>query len=293
MIDQETLQLYLKHTSDILMIFAPNIGFIAQIIKFRKMKTSQGFSKLLTFSIITSNILRIYFWIGKRFALALLFQSIMSAIMQLFLINECLKYSNNSITKNKKEIVIEDLKSMRSINQHKPISIMELKTFWNWPHLVDYIYVIILFSLILGFISNIIGFDNMILVESFGIASAFFEAIVAIPQIFQNCKNKNTESLSVLMIITWILGDIFKTVYFYMTKSPLQMICCGFFQITADSILITQIICYYNNTKSKIEYKVVRNKENREFEVNSRISKELTSANSDTDSSGEEFSYIV
>ena len=300
MINEEALSFYFMRVFDVLMVFAPNIGFIAQIIKFRKMKSSQGFSKLLTFTIQTSNILRIFFWIGKRFALPLLFQSIMSVFMQMYLIHECLKYPNtNANTKKELGMVgIDDSKTFphHLTNFHRPISILDLKNFWNWPHLVDYIYIIVLFSLTLGFLSNMIGFDNVILVESFGIGSACFEAIVGIPQIIQNFKNKNTETLSIFMIMTWFLGDVFKTIYYIKTGSPLQLICYGSFQISADLILIMQIICYYKNTKSVIEYKSVSGKDNNEIGSSRKSSEknvEKSTSSSDTDSSGEEFMNIV
>jgi hypothetical protein len=298
MFDDPTFLYYFRKVFDLLMIFTPNIGFIAQIIKFRKMKSSQGFSKLMTFTILTSNILRIFFWIGKRFALALLFQSLMSIVMQMFLLNECLKFSTPNL-KNKKEMTLEDMKvfTQQINNLHRPISILDVKNFWDWPHLVDYVYIIVLFSLTLGFISNIIGFDNLILVESFGIGSAGFEAIVGIPQIIQNFKNKHTENLSVMMIMTWMTGDVFKTVYFIKTRSPLQMICCGLFQITTDTILILQIICFYKNTRKIIEYKRLSSKENNDQENTSKKSpiETATSAGiaSDTDSRNEEFTNVV
>jgi hypothetical protein len=298
MFNDPTFLYYFRKVFDILMIFAPNIGFIAQILKFRKMKSSQGFSKLMTFTILTSNVLRIFFWIGKRFALALLFQSLMSVVMQLFLLNECLKFSSPNV-KTKKEITFEDMKILtkETNNLYRPISILDLENFWDWPHLVDYVYIIMLFSLTLGFVSNIIGLDNIFLVESFGIGSAAFEAIVGIPQIIQNFKNKHTENLSVLMILTWMTGDVFKTVYYIKTGSPFQMICCGLFQITTDTILILQIILFYKNTKKIIEYKRLSSKENNEAENTQKNvpteSAPPTNVSSDTESSNEEFTNVV
>jgi hypothetical protein len=295
---------YLTTAIDILMIFAPSFGFMAQIIKFRNMKSSQGFSKFLSFILLIANILRIYFWIGKRFPIPLLFQSIVSIFMQIFLLKECLYFSGTN-SNNKKgyvDVSINNSKyhlssshnSQFQINpyMHKPISILDIKSFWNWPYLLDYIYFLLLFSLVIGFISNIFGYGNTYYVEILGIASASVEAVVAIPQIIQNFKNKNTESLSVLMILTWVIGDSIKTVYFFKTNSPIQLIACGIFQLSTDWIIVFQILWYYNNTKAiSKEYERINKKGDKVIKLKlSTNSTEKTSlSTNDGDSSSDEF----
>ena len=79
---------------DLVLIFGPNIAFISQILKFRSSKSSKGFSKQIIFIILLANILRIFFWVGKKFDKALLLQSLVSIIMQIFLLHESLKASN-------------------------------------------------------------------------------------------------------------------------------------------------------------------------------------------------------
>jgi uncharacterized protein with PQ loop repeat len=275
MITQSDLIFYFMRTFDILMIFTPNLGFIAQIIKFRNLKSSQGFSKLLSFITLIANILRIYFWVGKRFSIYLLLQSVCSVVMQIVLINECLKWSEDPIKK-------ENYKSNAfHFNLKKPISLLDYRNFWDWPYLIDYIYFLTLFSIIIGLVSNIIGFEHVFYVESLGAISATVEAVVGVPQMIINCKTKNTDSLSYFMIASWLLGDFIKTIYFFKTNSPLQLILCGLFQITIDSIIVIQMLCYYKSTEHREykEYKSVKlqdsqmiinrgESENREDELN-------------------------
>jgi len=85
-----------KMFMDSILIFGPNIAYISQISKFRKLNSSQGFSKKICLLILIANILRIFFWIGKRFDITLLYQSIVAIIMQLFLLNECLAVSKDN-----------------------------------------------------------------------------------------------------------------------------------------------------------------------------------------------------
>lgn len=84
-----------KITMDFILIFGPNLAFISQISKFRASKSSDGFSKTICLLILLANILRIFFWYGKRFDIPLLFQSIISIIMQYFLLHEYLKVSKH------------------------------------------------------------------------------------------------------------------------------------------------------------------------------------------------------
>jgi uncharacterized protein with PQ loop repeat len=228
---------------DIFMVISPNIGFIAQIIKFRQVKSSKGFSKFLSFIILIANILRIFFWVGKRFPLPLLYQSILLIFMQIIVLRECLKYSSTNNNDNK----IFGQKEKSS----KQILILDFKNFWNWPFLIDYIFFLCMFVTITGFLSQLIGYNNMIYVEILGAASATVEATIALPQIYQNFKTKNTESLSQFMIYTWVIGDSIKTFYFVETKSPVQLICCGVFQLMMDMVILMQIFYYSSNNMKK------------------------------------------
>jgi uncharacterized protein with PQ loop repeat len=230
---------YAKIAVDFSMIFGPNIGFIAQIIKFRQVKSSEGFSKLISLIFIIANILRIYFWIGKQFSLVLLFQSIVAIIMHIILLKECLQLSNASALIKKDAYYYKD-----KLDIYKPINLFNVSTFWDWPFLIDYIYFLVLFAFTIGFISHIIGFDNPMYVESLGIASATVEACFGLPQVIANFNNKNTDTLSFFMLFTWALGDSFKTFYFLQTKAPLQMLICGLFQLTMDCVLLGQLLIY-------------------------------------------------
>jgi uncharacterized protein with PQ loop repeat len=263
---------YMMIVLDIFMVFAPNIGFIAQIIKFRQVKSSEGFSKFLSFILLIANILRIFFWVGKRFTIALLFQSILMIIMQMILLKECLKYSNNDKNKDKGKQYGNNLVSISSNPYlYKPIVLWDMKNFWNWPFLLDYAYFLCLFTLILGFISNVVGFDNHFYVEFLGIASASVEAIIGVPQILKSYSSKSTESLSSFMIYTWVIGDTFKIFYYINTNSPMQLVCCGIFQLSMDLVILGQIFYYGSKGKSGNSFKSSKEDENHNLKISNEI----------------------
>lgn len=243
---------FASRSIDLLMIFAPSIGFIAQILKFREKKSSEGFSKLICLILLIANIFRSFWWIGDHFNIVLLFQSFFSIITQIVVIRECLKYINLDTSGKKPKGGIYSNDNLPNPYLYKPISIFDFNSFWNWPYLIDYLYFLSLFCLILGFISQIIGYENKIYVQLLGISAASVEATIGVPQILNNCRSKNTSNLSIFMIFSWILGDSVKTIYNLTTENiPLQMIVCGILQLISDIIILLQIFYYSFNTNNK------------------------------------------
>ena len=210
---------YMTLIFDIFMIIAPTFGYYAQILTFRNLKSSKGFSKAISFILIVSNIFRIFFWFGKNFYWALLAQSVLMIFMQFYLLSESLKYDN--------------------IN--KSTSVFDYNNFWEWPFIIDYIFFIICFIIFLSLLVNIITFENLIFVELLGSISAI-----------TNLKLKSADSLSTFLVGTWLFGDIIKTFYFLRTFAPLQLVLCGIFQIIIDIVVIFQIFIYEQSVELPI-----------------------------------------
>ena len=68
-------------------------------------------------------------------------------------------------------------------------------------------------------------------VESVGFMAVFTEACLGVPQFYRNFKNKSTYGMSLPMVIMWTCGDIFKTTYFVLRKTPPQFFICGSLQV--------------------------------------------------------------
>ena len=71
---------FIKLTNDFLIIFIPSIGYFFQAMKFKQTKSTKGFAKFLCFLLLLANILRVFFWFGKKFSIALLYQAIVVII---------------------------------------------------------------------------------------------------------------------------------------------------------------------------------------------------------------------
>ena len=93
-----------------------------------------------------------------------------------------------------------------------------------------------------------IGFNNIKFFDFIGILSVAFETFIELPQIRENCITKNTQNLSGTMVLMWFIGDLFKTWYNFVYKSPMQMIIGGIIMNCEDIVLSSQVLIYSENS---------------------------------------------
>ena len=231
------ISLVIKLICDLLMIFCPPLCYYTQALKFEKNKSSKGFSKTLCLLLLLSNILRIYFWLGKPFSMALFYQSILVVLIQLYLMHVYLKYQDNEERKNLPEKTFtEHIQNWKeTLNPFK---------IWNWDYEIDYYKFIFFLFFSMLFICSIVGFKNTGFFELIGVISVSIEVFIEIPQIKEICVTKNAKNISAAMIFMWLIGDLFKTIYNIAYKSPLQIIFGCFFQICEDLTIIGQVLIY-------------------------------------------------
>ena len=239
---------YLKLFVDLLMIFIPSIGYFLQALKFKKTKSTKGFAKFLCFLLIIANILRCIFWLGKRFNLTLLFQAIVVIISQIYLIHVYFQYQEELPFKIDNKPICEYLLNWKeTLNPYY---------FWNWTDEIEYYKFIFIFIIIMIIASISVGLNNLKFFDIIGTLSVSCETFIELPQIKENCITKNIKNLSGTMVFMWLIGDLFKTWYNFVFKSPIQMIFGGLIMNCEDIVLNTQVIIYdENNFLSKIIFK--------------------------------------
>ena len=229
---------------DIFMVIGPSLGYLIQSLKFKKTKSSKGFSKSICLIIYMSQILRVFFWIGKPFKITLLYQSILIIIFQVYLIYLWILYHDikpkNNINKNnqvndKKEIIEYIIDWSDTISPNK---------IWNWTSTIEYYKFMLFIILILLLICGVVGIHNPILVNIIGTISVISEASTLLPQIVVSCKKKNASNLSMTMVALWSLGECCKFIYNIIYRTPIQMILSGGVQIFLDFFCLFQIIFY-------------------------------------------------
>ena len=240
---------------DISIVTGPSLGYLMQSLKFKKTKSSKGFSKSICLIIYVSQILRVFFWLGKPFKITLLYQSILIILFQIYLIYLWIKYHNTEPDKNTKQTnEIKDKKDIIEyiIDWSDTISPNKI---WNWSNTIEYYKFMFLIIIFLLLICGVIGIHNIVLVNVIGTISVITEASTLIPQIIVSCRTKKVGNLSMSMVGLWFIGDTCKFIYNIIYKTPIQMIASGGFQIFLDFFSLMQIICYrdvnhhYKNTE--------------------------------------------
>jgi hypothetical protein len=227
---------------DVAMVFAPLIGYVDQYRQIVKARDSSGFSKMVSLVLLLANILRIYFWMGKRFETALLLQSISMVIAQFIMLEVCIRFGNKS-------------------GKGSTITDLDFSQFWNWSDLFSYGAFIALFALAVGTLSLFLIPMSTVYVELLGFFALATEACLGLPQVVKNYSNQSVQGLSTVLLATWFLGDGYKTVYFVFKNQPAQFIACGAFQLMVDCVLLFQFIHYSRRST------VVRNNARREEQI--------------------------
>lgn len=225
-------------------VFGPGIGYVTQSLKFIHNETSYGFSIGITNLLLFANLLRIFFWIGIRFNIYLLYQSILVITLQFMVIYFFIRYRDS-----------RDLPKKHLNNPHKTDlqnSLIQFKSdylsfdsFWKWNSLWPYIIYFLIITLFISILSSFIGYKDRLYMNILGTISTGIDAITCFPQIFITYKLKSGNNLSVILFGLWILGDSFKVAYYIATKVPIQFIICGTIQALSDIIVVGQIFYYH------------------------------------------------
>ncbi|KAK7194346.1 PQ loop repeat [Novymonas esmeraldas] len=93
--------------------------------------------------------------------------------------------------------------------------------------------------------------------EVVGYTALGIEALLVLPQILRNARRRSTEGLTMLLILTWVGGDVVKVIYFVYAEQALAFIVCGAFQIGLDVVVVAQLIYYRFLVRSRGDSSVV------------------------------------
>uniref|UniRef100_A0A0A9Y8U0 Solute carrier family 66 member 2 n=1 Tax=Lygus hesperus TaxID=30085 RepID=A0A0A9Y8U0_LYGHE len=214
------------------MIFGGVAPFIPQYRDIKRKNDAEGFSLYVCLVLLIANTLRILFWFGKRYELPLLAQSMIMNVMMLLMIHLCVKVKNRSQIIRGPDRVFTDF---------------DWKYFWAWTDFQSYVDFILVVSLVMSLLTFLL-LDFVIYIEILGFLALFTEAMLAVPQLLRNFKQKSTDGMSILMVLMWTVGDIFKTTYFIIREAPAQFWLCGSLQVLIDITILGQVIIYRHHT---------------------------------------------
>ena len=249
---------------DIFMTFAPATNYVFQALTFRKTKSSKGFSSFLCLVTILAHTTKIFYWFGERYKYTLLAQSILVIIILLYILHLFLKYkekpevSNPSTVSINKEIINKKEKVKKCI--YSVVSCKETfnpHLIWRWDKLIEfykfYFFIILVMSLCL----LIFGVENKIFAKIIGYINLILEMLCSLPQIIEMYKTKNQRNISKIMVIFWFSGNILKIYYNYYNNSPFILLIGSCIQVFFNTILIGQLIYYYQRNKKESLTKMI------------------------------------
>jgi hypothetical protein len=155
----------------IAMVFAPAAAYIDQYLVMRRTGSARGFSSAICGVLLIANILRIFFWLGRRFDDALLFQSIVMILMQLVLLHMCIR--------------------CRAYDEPHGAWTRE-RSLWRWPLFEDYISFLAKFTVGFGLLQLFFSEYDWY-VDLIGFMSVSIEAALPVPQALSNFQRKSVE----------------------------------------------------------------------------------------------------
>ncbi|KAF9115154.1 PQ-loop repeat-containing protein 1 [Mortierella sp. AM989] len=189
------------------MVVGPVSGYFHQYYTMHKMKTSIGFSS------VTCGVLLV-----SRFDVALLYQSILMTIVQIFLLELCVRFYpwtvqlpvpvTHSIPSSRLNANNNNANINRGNSSTSSINTSRSNSRISSP--------------------NALG----------------IEATVPLPQAIQNYRSKSTAGFSPAILLMWVIGDSFKTYYYIKTSAKYQFVGCGIIQLCIDCVIITQTVIY-------------------------------------------------
>ncbi|KAH9967339.1 hypothetical protein BC827DRAFT_1123151 [Russula dissimulans] len=226
---------WLSTLASIGMAVGPPLAYTDQTISMVRKRDATGFSRDICAVLLLANITRCFFWLGDRFEFALLVQSLLLILCQLVLLYICVLYRPRSSPENFGA-------------SSRPLG------FWQWTNYSQYIEFLAGYIVLLTILVLIFGRMD-VFVWLLGFFSLGLESTLPLPQLIRlvvNYKQKSLYGFRMSTLIGWLVGDSYKTVYFFARGSPLQFKICAIFQLSVDIAIVGQRVLYGNALPSAV-----------------------------------------
>ncbi|KZT09896.1 uncharacterized protein LAESUDRAFT_722046 [Laetiporus sulphureus 93-53] len=217
---------WLSALASIGMAVGPPLVYADQAYSIVGKKDSTGFSRDVCAILLLANITRCFFWLGSRFEIPLLLQSLLMILAQLALLYICIRYRPRTSSENIGAST-------------RPFA------FWQWPTYTQYLEFLAGFLLCQAILFLIFG-RSEIFIFILGLVALGVESTLPIPQVISNHKQRSLYGFRLSTLLGWVGGDAFKTAYFFVQNSPVQFKICSVFQLSVDCVIIGQRI-YFGN----------------------------------------------
>ena len=158
-----------------LMLITPFVCYLPQYRLMIKNKRVGSFSKLICYSFIIANLLKLIFWIGSHYNLFILLQSLVLIGIQLLILNKYLEiqHHNNKLDFDKKAY----MRAYRLPTEIPYISLSRIAAF--------FVYYLLIFNFL----------QDKLFIRVTGGLTSFIETVTIVPQIVNNFRMQSVDSL--------------------------------------------------------------------------------------------------
>ncbi|KAI8375300.1 hypothetical protein EDC96DRAFT_322791 [Choanephora cucurbitarum] len=218
------------------MVIGPVAGYVDQYLLIRRQQSSAGFNAMTCGVLLFANILRIFFWFGKRFDTTLLLQSIAMVIAMLILLEIVVRYKHDQsyavlysdlrrTSFSSGSIIEEDLRAEEEgfdLERRHSLRRAWRMPFWGWDHYLDYVNCLLAFTTLVAF-SYLMFRNQPAYIEILGILSLGIESTLPLPQCISNFKRRSTAGFSPFVLASWVRSVLF---YLYRITSSVYCVWC-------------------------------------------------------------------
>ncbi|KAM9301960.1 solute carrier family 66 member 2-like [Gastrophryne carolinensis] len=225
----------LSWASSCVMVVGGVLPYVPQYRQIRRTGSAEGFSTRVCLVLLVANILRVFFWWGRSFEVALLLQSVLMIGAMLAMLQLCCSVQSESHVSTKQRYFTD----------------FRASSFWRWNCFEDYLQFCACLTLCAAILTYLL-LGVAIYVEGLGLLALMTEATLGLPQLLQNRRNQSTRGMSLQMVLLWTAGDCFKTAYFILKETPVQFWVCGAVQIALDAAILSQVHYYNQQSLAKL-----------------------------------------
>ncbi|ORY92484.1 hypothetical protein BCR35DRAFT_297914 [Leucosporidium creatinivorum] len=247
---------FIQTVAAIGMAVGPPLAYADQYVSVVRKHDSRGFSTDVCGVLIVANVTRCVYWLGARFEIALLVQSVLMILGQFALLYVCLLYR----TKGPDGIDPRSLQETEGLTtsggggySKEPTKSSRPGNLWQWDSFGTYIeFVAMLVALHCGMFLLLHGFETYVTI--LGFLALGLEATLPIPQLLVNFERKSTAGFRHSVLAGWVGGDAIKTIYFFATDgNSIAFKACAIFQLSVDVALCFQTWAYREQTKRDLD----------------------------------------
>ncbi|KER24360.1 hypothetical protein T265_07962 [Opisthorchis viverrini] len=219
-------------------IFGGIVPYVPQYMEIRRLHSIKGFSTYVCLTLLIANLLRVCFWFVHPFSTPLLVQSLVMIATMLVMMH----LAANVLASYDREHL--------SVHKELPVGVnptiwsSPVTCFWKWTDFTSYALFTALFMAVASGTTYLLS-SSPVFVQLLGFVALFIEALLGLPQLLKNYRNKSTKGMSLMMVALWTVGDVGKSVFFMLEGAPFVFPLCGWFQVTLDCFIFGQYV-YYN-----------------------------------------------